>query len=83
MCKGVDSDIGDTGGEDWIEIDEPLLHKHKDTMAETLTGSLAKNFGGGQLMGDFTVGSRDLVTQGKGYGPSQGEKLTPLEHVAQ
>ena len=70
------------GGEDEIEIgDEPLFHGHADTRAETLTGPLARNFGGGQLVGDFTVGSKELLTQGRGYGPSGGGEVNPLEHA--
>ena len=61
--------------------DQPLFHYHANTKAETLTGPLSKNFGGGQLVGDFTVGSKELLTQSTGYGPSGGSKVNPLEHA--
>ena len=61
--------------------DEPLFHDHAATRAETLTGPLARNFGGGQLVGDFTVGSKELLTQSTGYGPSGDGKVNPLEHA--
>ena len=81
-CKGTGSaiDVYD-GGEDEIQIEEPLQHNHVNTRAETLTGPLSKNFGGGQLIGDFTVGSKDLLTQSVGYGPSKNGKVGPLEHA--
>ena len=69
-CRNTNSNMENMGGSDEIAMDAPLLHSHMDTKAETLTGALAKNFGGGQLIGEFTVGSKHLLTQGKGYGPS-------------
>ena len=33
-------------------------------------------------MGDFTVGSQELFSQGEGYGPASGT-VSPLEHVVQ
>lgn len=61
-CKSTDSNIGTTGGSDEVSIGElPLRHKHPDTKAETLTGPLSDKFGGGQLIGDFTIGSKELV----------------------
>lgn len=80
-CRRNGSTLPFSGGEDEIEIDAPLQHNHANTRAETLTGPLSKNFGGGQLIGDFTVGSRDLLTQSRGYGPKGGGKVNPLEHA--
>lgn len=61
-CKTTDSNKATTGGSDEVSIgNAPLRHKHPDTMAETLTGPLSDKFGGGQLMGDFTIGSKELV----------------------
>lgn len=81
-CRSNGSTLPLSGGKDEIEIDEPLQHDHVDTMAETLTGPLARNYGGGQLVGDFTVGSQELFSQGEGYGPASGT-VSPLEHVVQ
>lgn len=61
-CKTTDSNKATTGGLDEVSIGSiPLQHNHPDTMAETLTGPLSDKFGGGQLMGDFTIGSKELV----------------------
>lgn len=49
-------------------------------MAETLTAPLSDRFGGGQLIGNFTVGSKELMTYNKGYGPTVGTRISPLEH---
>ena len=61
-CKTTDSNKATTGGLDDVSIGSlPLQHNHPNTMAETLTGPLSDKFGGGQLMGDFTIGSKELV----------------------
>jgi hypothetical protein len=61
-CKSINSDKATTGGLDEVTIGSlPLRHNHPETMAETLTGPLSDKFGGGQLMGDFTIGSKELV----------------------
>lgn len=71
------------GGSDEVELENPLFHNHINTKAEALTGPLSINAKGGQLMGNFTVGSQDLLTQAKEYGPSRNSKVSPLEHVVQ
>ena len=83
LCKTMGSTVNNTGGKDEVQIGNPLAHTHIDTKAETLTGPLSRNFGGGQLIGDFTVGSKDLLTQDKLYGPTSESKVSPLEHVVQ
>ena len=61
-CKSRDSNKTTTGGYDEVSIGNlPLWHTHPETMAETLTGPLSDKFGGGQLMGDFTIGSKEQV----------------------
>ena len=80
-CKGNSSDIPTVGGKDNVELDVPIGHDHYNTRAEALTGPLVRNFGGGQLVGNITVGSQNLLTQDTGYGPSKGESVKPLEHT--
>ena len=61
-CKTTDSNKATIGGLDDVSIGSlPLQHNHPNTMAETLTGPLSDKFGGGQLMGDFTIGSKEQV----------------------
>ena len=81
-CKGNSSEIPTVGGNDNVEFDVPIGHAHQNTKAEALTGPLVRNFGGGQLVGNITVGSQNLLAQDIGYGPSKGEAVNPLEHTA-
>ena len=81
-CKSTDSNIETIGGSDEVLIGEqPLRHTHQNTMAETLTGPLATRIGGGQLIGDFTIGSKELVAHGRRFGPTTDTKASPLDHV--
>ena len=81
-CRGTSEDIPTDGGNDYVEFNVPVEHGHKNTKAEALTGPLVRNFGGGQLVGNLTVGSQNLLAQDTGYGPSKGEAVKPLEHAA-
>jgi hypothetical protein len=77
-CKSMDSNIDTSGGIDCVSIGEsPLWHSHPSTMAETLTGSLSRNFGGGSLVDNFTIGSKEVLTQDTGYGPASPSIVTP------
>lgn len=79
-CKSTDSNISTSGGSDEATIgNEPLQHNHYETMAETLTGPLAINSGGGQTIGDLTIGVKEFLAQSIGYGPSIGSKVFPLK----
>lgn len=83
-CKSTNSNIPTTGGSDEVSIGNvPLGHGHPQTKAETLTGPLASRIGGGQLIGDFTIGSKELVAQGSGYGPTKDAIASPLEHAVE
>ena len=78
FCKTFGSAYGATGGADEVSIgNEPLLHKHGDTKAETLTSALAKDKGGDELVGNFTIGNKELLTNGK-YGPAIDLVVKPL-----
>ena len=35
------------------------------------------------MIGDFTIGSKELVAYGSGFGPTTDAKASPLEHVIQ
>lgn len=50
-------------------------------MAETLTGPLARNFGGGQIIGDLTIGVKEFLDQAIGYGPTTDIKISPVPHL--
>lgn len=59
--NGIDLETG----QDNVTLPVPFSHKHVDTMAETLTEPITKNFGGSTLVGNFTIGSNQVVSQGK------------------
>ena len=62
-CITSKNNIG-SGGQDEVSIgDEPVLHTHPNTKIEALSGSLAKSFGGGELVGNFAIGSKDVLAQ--------------------
>ena len=51
-------------GVDEVTLTVPFSHNHKDTMAETLTEPITRNFGGSTLVGNFTIGGKQVVSQG-------------------
>ena len=55
--------INPNEGYDEVILSTPLFHKHNDTMAETLTEPITKNSGGSTLVGDFTIGNKQIVSQ--------------------
>jgi len=56
-----------TGLDETTIGNNPLQHRHDATKAETTTQSFTSPDGGGQLVGKFTVGNRNLVAFGDGF----------------
>lgn len=52
-------------GQNYVTLTVPFSHHHVDTMAETLTEPITRNFGGSTLVGNFTIGSKQVISQGK------------------
>ena len=46
-----------------VEIPTVLIHGHDNTKAEAMTTSFASNRGGGQLVGEFTIGNQTRVSK--------------------
>lgn len=79
----MDSSLPNVGGTDNILVgDEPLQHNHADTKSETLTGPLSKTFTGGKLIGNFTIGSKEFLSEGDNYGAALGKTYNLVEPVA-
>ena len=57
--------------------EQPILHKHPNTKAETTTHPFATRLGGSELLGDFSIGSKDLVSVGE-YAATTGQLLNPI-----
>ena len=53
-----------TGKDKEVVGEKPLIHTHPDSKIETTTIPYARPFGGGELMGDFNIGSKHLVSDG-------------------
>lgn len=82
-CRSLDSGIPTIGGEDDILVgDEPLRHRHVDTKSETLTGPLSKTFSGGKLIGNFTIGSNEFLSEDNNYGAASETTYNLIEHDA-
>ena len=79
----MDSSLPNVGGTDNILVgDEPLQHNHADTKSETLTGPLSKTFTGGKLIGNFTIGSKEFLSEDKNYGAALGKTYNLVEPTA-
>ena len=62
--------------------EQPIPHNHPNTRAETTTRPFATRFGGSELLGDFSIGSKDLVSIGT-YAPTSGQVLNPIQDIDQ
>ena len=56
---------------------KPLKHNHVPTKAETMTISFAEKKGGGQLLGEYCVGNKILVSSDNQYHISQRVSISP------
>ena len=65
------------------ELDFPLSHAHNDTKAETTTSPFATKAGGGDLVGDFTIGGKMMVSNGNRYGRSLGYNMGMMDADAE
>jgi hypothetical protein len=51
-------------GADHVVIgDKPRSHRHRETSAETLTFPFAMSFGGGKLIGKYSIGNKVVVSE--------------------
>ena len=55
-----------------------LSHNHKATSAETFTRPISRNKLGGEVLGTFTTGNHELVSQDDGRGVSLGKTVNPI-----
>ena len=62
--------------------EQPIQHNHPNTRAETTTRPFATRFGGSELLGDFSIGSKDLVSIGT-YATTTGQILNPTRNDSQ
>lgn len=62
-----DENAREAVGQDRVEMSDPLLHGHHDTKAEAMTTSFSKNRGGGSLVGQFSQGSKTIVSTDENF----------------
>ena len=72
-CYRDGSDLAE--GRDDVDIETVVKHKHVDTRAETMSSSFSSNRSGGNLIGEFYVGHKDMVSYDKTYALSYGTNL--------
>lgn len=72
-------DISGTG-RDQVEMSEPIKHRHEDSRAETLTVPYSTKKGGGELIADFGLGVKDMVSYSNWVKASS--TLTPKQEMS-
>lgn len=78
-CWQNGQSMGD--GSDLETIGElPLKHSHRDTKAETMTTSFSTKKGGGELIGEFAIGSSMRISEGR-YAIASGTNLSPIDEA--
>ena len=67
-------------GADHVVIgDKPKSHHHRETSAETLTFPFAMSFGGGKLIGKYSIGNRVVVSERESNSVTTGMQFETMK----